>query len=112
MTNTLPRREPGSTALSEKLIGQPDGWFEAAVRESLVPEDQRTRKFLVMRHVQRVAVLAAVDFRIRAKFLLHFIAEPVPPLQVPGADSASLGVSPRLITGPLARHGALHLGSI
>jgi hypothetical protein len=54
-------------------------------------------------------MFTAIDFRGRAQLLLHLVAEVKPALEVAGAYFALLA---GLVTGSLAGHAALDLGSI
>src|SRR5256885_16348487 len=56
--------------------------------------------------IQRLAVLAAIDFRILAELALHFVAEEIPALEVAGAELSLLVL---FVAGAHSRDPALDL---
>ena len=54
----------------------------------LVAQSAGAGLFFGVWQVQRLAMLAAVDFRFRAELRLHFVAEEIPALQMAGAELA------------------------
>src|SRR6266849_3828069 len=79
------------------------------IPEMLPAQRSGAGSFLGIRQVECLAVLAAVDFRVLAELLLHFIAEKEPALEVTGAELALVIL---FITGAHARDAALDLGAV
>lgn len=69
----------------------------------------RSRLLFEARQIERLAVLAAIDLDFRSEFLLHFVAEKKPPLQMTGAE-LTFGIL--LVAGAHAWNSAFDFGAV
>jgi len=76
---------------------------------TLPGERARSRLLFEARQVERLAVLAAIDLDFRSEFLLYFVAEKKPALQMTGAE-LTFGIL--LVAGAHARNSAFDLGAV